>query len=336
MSVLALFSVAGWYTKNYIETVVQPRQQAAKLALIDEQIATAIGLFERGDYESALGEYAFVLSAYERDMPPAMTADLNDRIGRCHVAAAQAQSAKPTRAEASYRAALEAFDRSLDYRTPHNDLDVHVATALRRAEALQAVGRLRSDDRDLELAISAYGSILERIGQRDMAVARSSTHRQLGNAYRDLNLIDANRFDMQAALDQYDRALATVAPLEHPDAHAAALQDLARAYVVLARLKYRRRHLETAVEHLESALGQYDRKRAPRQHAETQLLIGDTYTMLAQIGPKNRSDRASHQQRKIRYENKAKQAYRVAQAFGLTPRNGVAVDDPVTIVDIKK
>ena len=57
------------------------------------------------------------------------------------------------------------------------------------------------------------------------------------------------------------------------------------------------------------------------------------------LKPKNRSDRAAHQQRVIHYENKAKQSYRIAKSFGLEPGFEVAgADEPVAapVEDDKK
>ena len=330
-SVLIAWAIAAWFSTDYIENVVRPRQQQERLVLIGDQIAGAAGLFKRGKYEEALQEYQFVLSAFADSLPDETAGALHDATGRSHAAIARKKDGK-----LNYGRAIEAFDRALAYRVQEKGLADHVSTVLRRGQAVQALALLRSDAEGLFETISSYEATLAMVETQDLPGLQSAVYRFLGNSHRALYRMNPERRDMRAALERYETALSLAMPVDYPDAHAAALTEKGRAYVILAERKYRRRYLETAVKHFEIALGRYAVERVPKQHAETQLLLGDTYFLLAGTKAKSRYDRAAHRLRVIRYKDKAKQAHRIAQAFGLRPSSGISVEDPVAIVDVKK
>ena len=91
--------------------------------------------------------------------------------------------------------------------------------------------------------------------------------------------------------------------------------------------RYRLRELEEAIKSFEKALRVFTVENFPRLHAGAHKEIGDTYTVMSLLEPKSKSDRARHRQRTFRYENKAKQSYRIAKSFGFEPAFEVAVAD---------
>ena len=70
---------------------------------------------------------------------------------------------------------------------------------------------------------------------------------------------------------------------------------------------------------MESAKAFLRLETAPRARARLHLHIGDTYVLLSRTGARRRTDRASHQQLVVRWQNRAERAYKVARSFGYTP-----------------
>jgi hypothetical protein len=330
-TILVAAIAAGWYATVHIETVLRPRQEAARQAMIGEQIAAADGLFARRDIAAALAEYRFVLGAYGEDLSGGERGRLNDAVGRCHMALAETANA-----DANLVAAAEALALALVDRTPEAGLAAHIDSWLRRGQAIAALAALRADKTLLAEAVGLFAEALARLPETDMAIERAAAHRLLGNAQRESSRAEPEAVSMETALAHYRASLSEVPALKHPHARAATLTEMGNAYLVLSGQGYRARSLVHAVEAFEKAARLYDIDSVPRLHAQAQLRIGDTYTLLAALGPSSRSDRAAQQQRAMRYESKAKKAYKVAQAFGLMPAWATSEEPAGAIVEDDK
>ena len=96
---------------------------------------------------------------------------------------------------------------------------------------------------------------------------------------------------------------------------------MGKAYLLFAKYKYRRRYLEAAEKSFGAVLKVFTSENHPRRHAQTQAHIGDTYTLLAALKPRSTTQRSNNAQKRMRYQNMANRAYRVAESFGIRARS---------------
>ena len=94
--ILGALAVSAWQATVYVDTVVRPREAAARQAMIEREIGRADTLFSRAKFETALNEYDYVLAGYPDELPADVESRLRQAVGSCHVALAIA--ATPTAA----------------------------------------------------------------------------------------------------------------------------------------------------------------------------------------------------------------------------------------------
>ena len=67
--ILGALAVSAWQATVYVDTVVRPREAAARQAMIEREIGRADTLFSRAKFETALNEYDYVLAGYPDELP---------------------------------------------------------------------------------------------------------------------------------------------------------------------------------------------------------------------------------------------------------------------------
>ena len=72
--ILGALAVSAWQATVYVDTVVRPREAAARQAMIEREIGRADTLFSRAKFETALNEYDYVLAGYPDELPAVRTA----------------------------------------------------------------------------------------------------------------------------------------------------------------------------------------------------------------------------------------------------------------------
>lgn len=330
--ILGVLAVSFWEATVYVETVVRPREAAAREAMITREIARADKLFARSKYETALSEYEYVLDGFVGELAAEVERRMRDRVGTCLVELAAAGNGKGSfeRGVESYRAALTVV--------PEAAPEMRSAILYRVGGARMAQSRMSGDAAQVASAISAFEEGLAVLSAEHDAGLYGNGLRLMGNAHRRLHELDPERHSMDDAMRHYEEALRIAGPVEEPIAHGETLADVARAHVLLAEQGYRHRQLQKAVKSYEQILKIFTVEEFPARHAATHKELGDTYTVMSELAPRNRSDRAAHTQRVIRYQNKAKHSYRIAKSFGFEPGFDAAFVEQETpvVADDKK
>lgn len=318
--ILAALAASVWGATDYVETVVRPREAEARQARIAEEVARADSLFDRGKMAEALGEYTYVFEAFAADLAPAALAGVHERLGLCHV-----HLAEDGEAGSNLEGAVAEFELALALRPPAADPAGHAATWYLIGDAWRALAAAAGDAAPLDRAADAYQAGLAVLAPEADTDAYVAGFRALGNVERDLYAADPDRHPIDAAMARYEEALRLANPLDHPRAHADTLIEIGRAYVLLSERGYVERNLDRAIETYLQAVKVYDVEHFPREHAFVHKLLGDAYTRVTMTEPKSRTQRAAHQQRVIRAQNRAKTSYQIARSFGLEPEFGVAI-----------
>ena len=311
-TIFCLWAASVWQATVYDTTVVEPREAAARRALIESEIAPADALFDRGKYETAVSEYDYVLAGFAGELPRNVEGRLYDRVGFCHVSLALTRTGDPGRLET----ALDAYHMALDLRTVAAGLRAHFETRSHMADAYMTMSRLNGEAVPVSNAINLLNDGLVILSNADNAELYARGLRALGNAHRRLYELEAEANPIDRALSYYAEALRVAGPVAQPVVHGETLIEIGLTRVLMSEGRYRERELQAAITAFEKALRIFTVEAHPRLHARTHKNMGDTYTQLSSLEPKNRSDRARHQQRVIRYQNKARQSYRIAKSFG--------------------
>lgn len=312
--ILGVLAVSIWGATVYVETVVRPREAAAREATIGREIDRADKLFARAKYETALSEYEYVLAGFVDELATEVESRLRDRVGTCLVELAAAGNEN-----GSFNRGIESYRAALALRPAAAGSYAHSETLYRIGNAYMAKSRATGEAALVAVAVSAFEDGLLVLSAENDAELYATGLRLVGNAHRRLHELDPDSNPLDIAMRQYDEALRVAGPVEEPIAHGETLMEISRAYILLAEQGYRQRQLLNAIEHYERALAVLTVEDYPRRHAAVHKEMGDTYTIMSKLEPKRRSDRATHQQLVIRYENKAKQSYRIARSFGLEP-----------------
>ena len=315
--IIVAFAAGVWFATDYVENVVKPREAEARQARIGGEIARADSMFDRGKYEVAVAEYAYLLSSFAAELPEAEIARLHDRVGASHVRLAGKQHERQD-SVADLERALAAFGRALAIRTAVADEAGEVETRRRIGDAHRALAHARGDAAPLDDAVAAYRAVLDLVGDGDPS-ARAAALRSLANAHRSRFEVAGDEAALAAAFAIYDEALQAAGPEAWPGVHGETLIDVGLAHVQEAENGYRTRNLLQAVKTLEGAKKFLRLDSFPRAHALLHKHIGDTYVLLANTTARRRSDRAAHQQNVVRWQNRAEMAYRVARSFGFRP-----------------
>ena len=328
--ILACFAVGVWHATGYVEDVVKPREAAARQARIEAEIARADALYTRGKFELAVAEYGYVLDSFGAELEDPEVARLHQRRGLAHVGLAGNGDA-----DANLPRALEAFARALEIRAAAADSDGEIETRTHIGDAHRSLARARGDAAPLDEAAAAYRAVIDLTGDAD-PVRRAVALRALANTYRDRFEIAGDPAALATAFTLYDDSMAAAAPETWPAIRGETLIDVGLAYVQEAENGYRTRNLLKAVEVLEGAKAFLRLENAPHGRALLHKHIGDTYVLLSRTEAQRRTDRASHQQLVVRWQNRAERAYQVARSFGYTPAqanivpgNPNAAPDPV-------
>lgn len=311
--IAACFAVGLWSATDYVENIVKPREAAARQARIEAEIARADALYARGKYDLAIAEYGYVLDSFGAEIAEAETARLHRRRGLAHVGLAEAGDA-----DANLSRALEAFARALEVRAAAADTAGEVEIRTHIGDAHRALAHARGDAAPLEAAAAAYRAALELAGDAD-PVGRAVGLRAVANTYRDRFEIAGDKAALETAFALYDDSMAAADAENWPVTRGETLIEVGLAWIQEAENGYRTRNLLRAVEVLEGARTFLRRENAPHRRALLHKHIGDTYVLLSRTEPRRRTDRASHQQSVVRWQNRAELAYKVARSFGYTP-----------------
>ena len=311
-TIAAGFAAGLWFATDYVRTVVEPREAAARQARIGGEIARADAMMDRGKYALAIAEYAYVIDNFAAELAPAEVARLHDGAGRAHV-----RLAEKTDPAANLESGIAAFARALEVRAAAGDAPGQAETQRRIGDARRALARARGDAAPLDGAVAAYRAMLALAGG-DPA-RRAAALRAVANAHRDRFEIAGDREALAAAFAAYDEAMAAANPEEFPAARGATLIEVGLAWVQEAENGYRTRNLLRAVETLEDAKRYFDVDAFPRERARLHKHIGDAYVLLSLTEAKRSSERARHQQQVVRWQNRAENAYKVARSFGYRP-----------------
>ncbi len=330
--ILGILAVSIWQATVYVETVVRPREAAERKAMIAHEIDRADRLFARTDYETALTEYEYVLAGFIDELTTETERRLRGRVGTCLVELASAGHAK-----GSFERGIESYQAALDL-SPDGLTRARSLIANRIGDAYLLQSRVTSDPSHAMAAIGAFEEGLSNLSEESDAGLYATGLRLIGNAHRRLHEMDPDGNPMENAMQSYQEALRLASPLQAPIARGETLEDIGRAHVLLSERGYRRRELQEAVKTYERALAIFTVEDFPKRHAAAHKELGDAYMLLAELGPRNRSDRAAHLQRVLRYQNKAKQSYRIAKSFGFEPGFFVASAEaePIPVEDEKK
>ena len=311
--IAAAFAAGLWYATGYEENVVKPREAEARQARIGEEIARADALFARGKFDLAVAEYGYVIDNFAAELESAEVARLHERAGLGYVGVAE--ESEPA---ANLARAIEAFGRALEIRAAAADTAARADIRTHIGDAHRALARARGDAGPLDAAAAAYRAVADLAGDADPA-RRAAALRALANTHRDRFEIAGDPAALATAFAVYDEAMAAADPAAWPETRGETLIDIGLAYIQEAENGYRTRNLLKAVEVMESAKAFLRLENAPRARARLHLYIGDTYVLLSRTKPQRRTDRASHQQLVVRWQNRAERAYKVARSFGYTP-----------------
>ena len=330
--ILGASAVSAWQATVYVHTVIWPREAAAREALIEHEIGRADSLFSRAKYETALSEYNYVLTGYPGELEAGIAGRLHDQVGMCHVALATAGNNA-----GSLESAFDSYRAALDLRTAGTDPAAHTQTRYHMGEAYMAMSHMTGDAQPVRAAVEAFEAGVAVLSEERNVELYATGLRSIGNAHRRLFELDRDNNPMDDALAYYQQALRVATPIEQPVVHGETLVEIGRAHVLMSQHRYRLREMQEAIKSFEKALLVLTVEDFPRLHAGAHKEIGDTYTAMSELKPKSKSDRARHQQRVIRYRNKAKQSYRIAKSFGFEPKFAIAeVDQPAPVEEEKK
>ncbi len=315
--ILAGFVAGLWYVTDYVENVIKPREAEARLDRIHGEIARADAMFNREKYDIAITEYDYALTSFASELTPPEIARMHHQTAVSHVRLGEKQE------EASHlEKGIAAFEQALALRSVSDDKAGHIETRHHMGDAWRTLAHMRSDPEPLQHAAAAYQAVLDLSGGDDgegSAVRRAEALRAVANVQRDRFVIGGDEDALDAAFTLYDDALAAANPDKWPKVRGETLIELGLAWVQEAERGYRTRHLNKAVETLESAKRWLRVEAYPHEHALLHKHIGDTYMLLAQTKPRRRTERSSHQQHVIRWQNRAELAYKIARSFGFNP-----------------
>ncbi len=329
--ILAVLAVSIWEATVYVETVVRPREAAAREAMIAREIGRADKLFARAKYETALSEYGYVLTGFVDELSMEVQRRLHDRVGTCLVELAVAGNE-----EGSFERGIDSYHAALAL-IPEPPSPAASEIWYRIGKAYMAQSRMTGEAAMADAAANAFETGLSALSAERNAGRYATGLRLTGNAHRRLHELNPEQNPMDNVMRFYQEALRIAGPVEEPVAHGETLSEIARAHILLAERGYRHRQLREAIESFERVLAVFTVEAFPERHAATHKEMGDTYTVMSELGPRNRSDRAAHLQRVLRYQNKAKQSYRIAKSFGFEPGFSVAGGEQETpIVEEKK
>ena len=322
--IVAAFAAGLWAAADYVETVIEPREAAARQARIAAGISRADALFARDKFEVAITEYGYALDSFAAELAPQEAARIHDRTGLARIRLAERHGGFGETAGAAedLEQAIGAFARALDIRAAAGDAAAQVETLHRIGDAHRALAHARRDAAPLDRAAAAYRAALEIVDNGETGgdpVRRASALRALATAHRDRFEIGGDPAALATAFSLYDEALAAADPETWPEPRGETLIEIGLAYVQEANNGYRTRNLLKAVETLEGARPFLRIEDSPRAHALLHKHIGDTYVLLSRTEPRRRSDRASHQQFVVRWQNRAERAYKIARSFGYRP-----------------
>jgi tetratricopeptide (TPR) repeat protein len=336
-SVIAVVAVglaaSMWAATDYVDTVVRPREAEARQARIESELARADSLFGRDKFVEALSEYRYLLDAFAADLAPAMAGRLHRGIGLCHVRLAAAGDTRKNLEDA-----VAAFEQALALQEAAADPAGYAGTEYLIGDAWRALAAAEGDPALLDRAVEAYQAGMAVLSPDDDVDAYVAGLRSIGNVHRDLYAADPRQNPIQDAMDLYDEALRRANPLTHPVARGDTLLEIGQAYVLQSEHGYVQRNLDEAIETYDKALDIYTAEAFPHQHALVHKLLGDAYTRITKTEPRNPNERASHQQRVIRAQNRARASYQIARSFGLAPEFEAAdaSDAPAPAADAGK
>ncbi len=320
--ILICFVIEIGVVTDYIENTVWPRRAEAHQARIASDVATADKLFTRKRFSTALNEYRFVLDTHGPDLSVAETGRLKDAIGLCHFHIAARRDKRENLARA-----IAAFGVALGARALESQPAAYAETQIHLGEARRALASAAGAEDIMAEAMAAYREALKVYTAETDPAGHATAQRLLGDAYLDLQAIAPEDSNIDRAFAYFETALSVLDPAVHAEEIGLTLLARGRAFVVKSDGRYRKRHLEEAIKTFEKALSVLVAEKFPRHYGLVHQNIGDAYTLLTKTRPKSRSGRARHLQRTILWNNRAKQAYRIATNFGAPGLNGAIVDD---------
>jgi tetratricopeptide (TPR) repeat protein len=137
---------------------------------------------------------------------------------------------------------------------------------------------------NLHRAIAAYKQALVYRTPQASARNYSMTQNNLGNAYRDLSVMEDREFNLRRAITAFESALVYRTPQVAPLAYAGTLNNLGVAYRNLSEIEDLAENLRRAITAYEQALVYFTPHSAPLDYAMTQNNMAEVYRSLAQDG----------------------------------------------------
>ena len=316
--IIACFAVSLWTVTHYFENTIRPLQEEARRAHIEGEIKAADSLLKRKRYDTAAQEYRFILDAYDNELLKQDKGDLHDAMGLSHFGLSTRQDQ-----EKNLNLAIEDFQEALTYRTIDSSPELYGTTWKHLGRAYENLAIHRKSEDDFAAAIDAYQKVLS-VQQGDTnpegyAMAKA----MLGGAYRELYVHSEDKQHTALAFQHYEEALGILNRKEYPEGFGLVLVEIGRTYVALAKYSRRTGNSEKALKEYKKALRLLKSETHPSQYARVHKYIADAYVMLTQTKPRNRRDEAEHAQRVYRWQNKANEAYKIAQNFGFSDEMAV-------------
>ena len=320
--ILICFVIEIGVVTDYIENTVWPRRAEAHQARIASDVETADKLFTRKRYSTALNEYRFVLDAHGPDLSAAETGRVKDAIGLCHFHMAARRDQRE-----NLEHAIAAFGVALGARPLESQPLAYAETQIHIGEARRTLASVTRSADVMAEAMDAYREALKVHTPESNPAGHAAARRLLGDAHLDLQAFAPNDRNIGQAFAFFETALSVLDRDDQAEEFGLTVLAQGRAFVVKAAGGYSKRNLEKAIEIFEKALSHLVPEKFPRHYGLAHQLLGDTYTALTKTKPRSRSGRARHRQRTMFWDNRAKQAYRIAVNFGAPGLNGAIVDD---------
>ena len=310
-AIILCFGASVWAVTYHFETTIRPLQEQMRLSHIAGEIAQADSLLKRKRYETAMKDYKYVLDAYDTELSEQDKGRLNDALGLSYLALSDTKDQVE-----NLNLAIKAFKSSLIYRAPDVFPELYGITWKHIGKAHEALGARRKTEDDFTLAIDAYQKALSvqpvDTDPEGYAIAKAT----LGGAYRGFYIYSKDKQHTALAFQHYEEALGVLNRREYPEGVGLVLVEIGRTYIALAEYSRRTGNSQNALKEFKKALKLLKAKKFPSQYARVNKYIGDAYSMLTQTKPRNRRDKAEHAQRVYRWQNKANEAYKLAQNFG--------------------
>lgn len=178
-------------------------------------------------------------------------------------------------------AAIKAYQRTLNYHSPHIEPQVYAIAQHNLGTAYADLARIENRLENLWQAVQAYKEALEYRTPDTAPLSYAATQNNLALAYREMAGIQNRKDNLQLALTACQEALRHYTPAEHSLDYAAAQNNLGNTYRALASVEHYAKNLHRAIAAYNEALKYRTSEMAPLAYAATQNNLGTAYRALS-------------------------------------------------------